>query len=78
MTLDIVTKGIPYLHMAIVTVMVFASVPRIFSYTALIWGCCAIMSISLPEEDFYLEFPTPMAIQAPVRFGSLFYDLQSV
>ena len=78
MTLDIVTKGIPYLHMAIVTVMVFASVPRIFSYTALIWGCCAIMSISLPEEDFYLEFRTPLAIPAPVRFASLFYYLQRV
>ena len=38
MTLDIVTKGIPYLHMAIVVVMVLAGVPRIFSYTALIWG----------------------------------------
>ena len=30
MTLDIVTKGIPYLHMAIVTVMVFAGVPPDF------------------------------------------------
>ena len=29
MTLDIVTKGIPFLHMAIVAAMVFAGVPRI-------------------------------------------------
>ena len=57
MTLDIITKGIPYLHMAIVTVMVFAGVPRIFSYTALLWGACAIMSISLTEEKLYLELP---------------------
>ena len=47
MALDIVTKGIPYLHMAIVAAMVFAGVPRIFSYTALIWGCCAWVSIPL-------------------------------
>jgi hypothetical protein len=58
MTLDIVTKGIPYLHMAIVTAMVFAVVPRIFSYTAMLWGVCAIMSIPLTEEEFYLEFPS--------------------
>ena len=57
MTLDIVTKGIPFLHMAIVAAMVLAGVPRIYSYTALIWGACAIMSIPLTEEEFYLEFP---------------------
>ena len=50
MTLDIVTKGIPFLHMAIVTVMVFAGLPRIFTHTALVWGVCAIMSIPLTEE----------------------------
>lgn len=57
MTLDIVTKGIPFLHMAVVTVMVFAGVPRIFTYTALLWGYCAIMSIPLTEEELYIEFP---------------------
>ena len=57
MTLDIVIKGIPFLHMAIVTAMVFAGVPRIYSYTALLWGSCAIMSIPLTEEEFYLEIP---------------------
>lgn len=58
MTLDIVTKGIPFLHMAIVAAMVLAGVPRIYSYTALIWGACAIMSIPLTEEGFYLETPS--------------------
>ena len=58
MKIDIVTKGIPFLHMAIVVVMVLVGVPRIFSYTALIWGGCAIMSIPLTEEDYYLEFPS--------------------
>jgi len=37
MTLDIVSKGIPFLHMAIVVVMVLAGFPRIISYSALIW-----------------------------------------
>ena len=50
-----VTKGIPYLHMVIVAVMVLSGVPRIFSYTALIWGCCAWVSIPLTEEGCYLE-----------------------
>ena len=48
MTLDIVTKGIPFLHMAIVTVMVFAGVPRIFSYTAMVWAhvpSCQFLSL---------------------------------
>ena len=58
MTLDIVTKGIPYLHMAIVVVMVLAGVPRIFSYTALIWGSCAWLSIPLTAEGVYLEYPS--------------------
>ena len=58
MALDIVTKGIPFLHMAIVAAMVLAGVPRIYSYTALIWGACAIMSIPLTEEGFYLETPS--------------------
>lgn len=57
MALDIVTKGIPFLHMAIVIVMVFAGVPRIITYTALMWGYCAIMSIPLTEEELFLEFP---------------------
>ena len=57
MSLDIVTKGIPFLHMAIVTAMVLAGVPRIFSYTALLWGACAIMSIPLTEEEFYPGTP---------------------
>ena len=77
MTLDIVTKGIPYLHMTIVTAMVFAGVPRIISFTAMLWGVCAIMSIPLTEEEFYLEFPSLwrlMAIQTSVWLGSMLYD----
>ena len=57
MTLDIVTKGIPYIHMAIVAVMVLSGVPKIYSYTALIWGSCVWVSIPLTEEGFYLEIP---------------------
>lgn len=57
MALDIVSKGIPFLHMAIVVVMVLVGVPRIFSYTALIWGGCATMSIPLTEEGFSLKLP---------------------
>jgi len=58
MTLDIVTKGTPYLHMVVVTIMVFAGVPRIYTFTSLIWIGCAIMSIPLTEEEIHLELPT--------------------
>ena len=78
MTLDIVTKGIPYLHLAIVAVMVFAGVPRIFSYTALIWGGCAIMSISLTEEDINLEIPTLWRYRHLFGLGVCYMISQSV
>ena len=68
MTLDIVTKGIPFLHMAIVTAMVLAGVPRIFSYTALIWGGCAIMSISLiPKPQSAINTDLPLFARAVPR-----------
>ncbi len=58
MTLDIITKGIPYFHMVVVTIMVYAGVPRIYTFTSLIWIGCAIMSIPLTEEEIHLELPT--------------------
>ena len=76
MTLDIVTKGIPFLHMAIVTVMVFAGVPRIFTYTALLWGYCAIMSIPLTEEELYLEFPLLWRYRHLFALGACFLITQ--
>ena len=67
MTLDIVTKGIPFLHMTIVTVMVFAGVPA-----------CAIMSIPLTEEEFYLEFPSLWRYRHLFGLGICFMISQSV
>lgn len=78
MTLDIVTKGIPYLHMAIVTVMVLSGVPRIFSYTALIWGACAILSIPLTEEGFYLEIPSLWPYRHLLALGVCYMISQSI
>ena len=78
MTLDIVTKGIPFLHMAIVTVMVFTGVPRILTHTALIWGVCAIMSIPLTEEEFYLEFPALWRYRHLFGLGVCFWISLSV
>ena len=78
MALDIVSKGIPFLHMAIVVVMVLTGVPRIFSYTALIWGGCAIMSIPLTEEEFYLEFPSLWPYRHLFALGVCYMISQSV
>ena len=78
MTLDIITKGIPFLHMAIVTAMVYAGVPRIFSYTALFWGCCAIMAIPLTEGECYLEIPALWRYRHLFGLGVCFMISQSV
>ena len=78
MALDIVTKGIPFLHMAIVTAMVFAGVPRIISFTAMVWGSCAIMSIPLTEEEFYLEIPALWRYRHLFALGICFMISQSV
>ena len=78
MTLDVISKGIPYLHMAVVTAMVFAGVPRIFSYSALIWGCCAIMSIPLTEEEFSLKLPALWPYKHLFALGACYMISQSV
>ena len=78
MTLDIVTKGIPYIHMAIVAVMVLSGVPKIYSYTALIWGSCVWVSIPLTEEEFYLEFPSLWRYRHLFALGICFMISQSV
>ncbi len=78
MTLDIVTKGIPFLHMAIVAAMVFAGAPRIFTHTALVWGVCAIMSIPLTEEEFYLEIPALWRYRHLFALGICYMISQSV
>ncbi len=78
MKIDIVTKGIPFLHMAIVVVMVLVGVPRIFSYTALVWGACGIMSIYLTEEESYLEIPALWRYRQLLGFGVCFMISQGV
>jgi hypothetical protein len=78
MTLDTVTKGIPFLHMAIVTAMVFADIPRIFSYTAFFWGACAIMSIPLTEEEFSLELPAFWPYRHLFALGVCYMISQSI
>ena len=78
MTLDIVTKGIPFFHMAIVASMVFAGAPRIFSYTALAWGACAIMSIPLTEEESSLELPASWPYRHLFALGVCYMISQSI
>ena len=78
MTLDIVSKGIPYLHMVVVTVMVFAGAPRIFTFTSLMWIGCAIMSIPLTEEEIHLELPTLWRYRHLFAVGTCILLLQSV
>lgn len=78
MTLDIVSKGIPYLQMVVVTVMVFAGAPRIFTFTSLIWVYCAIMSIPLTEEELYIEVPPLWRYRHLFSLGTCFLISQSV
>ena len=78
MTLDIVTKGIPFFHMAVVSAMVFAGFPRIMSYTAFVWGACAIMSIPLTEEEFSLELPAFWPYRHLFALGVCYMISQSI
>lgn len=78
MTLDSVTKVIPFFHMAVVSAMVFAGVPRIFSHTAFIWGACSIMSIPLTEEEFPLELPAFWPYRHLFALGVCYMISQSV
>lgn len=76
MKLDVVTKGIPFLHMAVVAVMVLAGVPSIFTYTSLFWVYCTIMSIPLTEEELYLEFPLLWRYRHLFALGACFLITQ--
>ena len=78
MTLDIVSKGIPYLHMVVVTTMVFAGVPRIYTFTSLMWIGCAIMSIPLTEEEIHLELPNLWRYRHLLALGAYFLIFHSV
>ena len=57
MMVDIVSKGIVYMHMFFVALMAFTGTPRILLYTSLFWGFCAHMAIPLCEELSDMELP---------------------
>ena len=58
MKVDIISKGIVYMHLFIVALMAFAGFPQIMINTSLLWGFCGHMSIPLCEEKFDLELPS--------------------
>ena len=51
---------------------------RIFSYSALIWGSCAWLSIPLTEEGVYLEFPSLWSYRHLFALGACYMISQSV
>lgn len=54
MMVDIVSKGIVYVHLFLVAIMALAGFPQILIYTSLLWGACGHMAIPLCEEQFEL------------------------
>ena len=58
MMVDIVSKGIVYIHLFIVALMALVGLPQIVIYTSLLWGFCGHMAIPLCEELYYLELPS--------------------
>jgi len=58
MKVDIVSKGIVYMHMFFVALMAFAGLPQIVICTSLLWGVCGHMAIPLCEEQYYLQLPS--------------------
>ena len=72
MKIDIVSKGIVYMHLFIVALMAIAGVPQIMLYTSLFWGACGHMAIPLCEEQFDLELPSIWKYRHLLGLG-LFY-----
>lgn len=58
MMVDIVSKGIVYVHLFLVAIMALAGFPHILIYTSLLWGACGHMAIPFCEEQFDLRLPS--------------------
>ena len=58
MMVDIVSKGIVYMHLFLVALMAMVGTPQILLYTSLLWGVCSYMSIPLCEEWYFIELPS--------------------
>ena len=73
MVVDIVSKGIVYIHLLMVALMRMAGFPQIVIYTSLLWGFCGYMSILLTEDPFNLELPSIWKYRHLVSFGVVFH-----
>ena len=69
MKVDIVSKGIVYMHLFIVALMAIAGVPQIMLYTSLLWGACGHMAIPLCEEQFDLVLSSIWKYKHIIGFG---------
>ena len=72
MMVDIVTKGIVYMHLFIVALMAMAGSPQILLYTSLLWGACGHMAIPLFEEFHNLELPSIWKYRILTGLGMLY------
>ena len=78
MTVDIVSKGIVYMHLFIVALMAMAGVPQIMLHTSLLWGACGHLAIPLCEEQFDLELPSIWKYRHLLGLGVCYMISQSV
>ena len=69
---DIVSKGIVYMHLFFVALMAFAGLPQIVIYSSLLWGFCGHMAIPLCEEQFDLILPTIWKYRHLLGFGIVY------
>lgn len=69
MKVDIVSKGIVYMHLFVVALMSFAELPQIMIYTSLLWGACSHLAIPLCEEQIQLELPNTWKYRHLVGLG---------
>ena len=73
MMVDIVSKGIVYIHLFLVALMAFAGTPRILLYTSLFWGACCYMSIPLCEEQYYIELLSLWKYRHLIGLGMVYF-----
>lgn len=72
MKVDIISKGIVYMHLFIVTMLALAGFPQIIIYTSLLWGACGHLAIPLCEEFLNLELPSIWKYRILIGLGMLY------
>ena len=70
---DIVSKGIVYIHLFLVAMMAIAGLPQILIYTSMLCGVSGYLSIPLCEEQIQLEPPIGWKYRHLLGLGTVYF-----